>query len=112
MVLQDTQIFVKLTTLGPSNFKSNALDWRGDRGFFDECVSIARRRGLEDGYFQWTGAPVEQEDNIKNSYYGDDHSLWDGYPAQKERKRELTLAQIREASFSEEDDLGLIVQVI
>jgi hypothetical protein len=112
MFLQDNEIFVNVKTLSPSNLKSKALDWRGDRGFFDECTSIARRRGLEDGFFQWTGAPVEQEDNIMGSYDGDDHSMWDAYAGQRERKFELTLNQSHEGSFGEQGELGLIVQVI
>jgi hypothetical protein len=112
MFLQDIKIFVDVVTLSPLNVKSNALDWRGDRGFFDECALIARRRGLEDGFFQWTGALIEDEDNMTDSYDGDDHSVWDTYAAQRERKRELTLNQSHEGSFDEGGELGLIVKVI
>ena len=112
MFLQDIKIFVDVVTLSPSNVKSKALDWRGDRGFFDEWALIARRRGLEDGFFQWTGALIEVEDNMTDSYDGDDHSVWDAYTAQRERKRELTLNQSHEGLFDEDGKLGLIVEVI
>lgn len=110
MFLQDIKIFVDVVTLSPSNVESKALDWRGDRGFFDECTWIARWRGLEDGFFQWTGALIEDEDTMTDSYDGDDHSVWDA--AQRERKRELTLNQSHEGSFDEDGELGLIVKVI
>jgi hypothetical protein len=109
---QNTKVFASLTTLEPTNLTAKAMDWRGDRGFFDECVSIARQRGLEDGYFQWTEAPVEQEDDITNSYDGDDHSIWDAYALQRERKSELTLNQSHQEPFGEEGELGLIVEVL
>ena len=91
MFLQDIKIFANVITLKPSNLKSIALDWRGDSGFFDECTSIARRRGLEDGFFQWTGALIEKDPDIMDSYDGDDHSVWHAYAAQGDRKCGLTL---------------------
>ena len=111
MFLQDIKIFVDVVTLSPSNVKSKTLDWGGDRGFFDECTLIARWRGLEDGFIQWTGGLIEDEDNMTDSYDGDDHSVWDAYAAQRERKRELTLNQSYEGSFDEDGELGLIVKV-
>ena len=112
MFLQDIKIFVDVVTLSPLNINSKALDWRGDRGFFDELALIARRRGLEDGFVQWTGVLIEHEDNMTDSYDGDDHSVWDAYTVQRERKRELTLNQSHEGSFDEDGKLGLIVKVI
>lgn len=109
---QNTKIFASLTTLEPTNLTTTAMDWRGDRGFFDECVSIAKQRGLEDGYFQWTGAPVVQEDDFTNSYDGDDHSTWDAYALQRERKYELTLNESHEGPSGEEGELGLIAEVV
>jgi len=89
MFLQDIKIFVDVVTLSPSNVESKALDWRGDRGFFDECTWIARWRGLEDGFFQWTGALIEDEDTMTDR-----------------------LNQSHEGSFDEDGELGLIVKVI
>jgi hypothetical protein len=110
MVMQDTKIFVTLTTLGPSNLKSKPMDWRGDRGFFDETTSIARRRGLEDGYYNWTGAPVqpvEPEDSYADSE--DDYSMFN--TPQQERARNLTLNLGPEGQLVDGDELGLIVEV-
>jgi hypothetical protein len=60
MVLQEVQFFVDVGELTPSNMdpinEGEYVDWRGDRGWFDECVRIARHRGLEDGYHDRTGA--------------------------------------------------------
>ena len=111
MFLQDIKIFVDVVTLSPSNVESKALDWRGFRGFFNECTMIARWRGLEDGFFQWTGALIEDEDNMTDCYDGDDHSVWDAYAAQRVRKHELTWNQSYEGSFDEDGELGLIVKV-
>jgi hypothetical protein len=88
MVLQGTQIFVTLMALNPSHPSTRGIDWRGDRGLFDESTMIARRRGLEDGYYQWTGSLVEFDDDL-GSYEEDDYELYN--VPQRERSRELTL---------------------
>jgi hypothetical protein len=113
MVLQGTKIFATITSLDPSNLNSEAIDWRGDRGFFDESITIARRRGLEDGYFQWTGAPVDPDDDgndAADSYFAPDISMW-GSP-QGERPRELTLGQGHDGPLDDSGELGQIVEVI
>jgi hypothetical protein len=110
MVLQGDQIFVTLEALEPSNLESKAIEWRGDTGFFDESTTISRRRGLEDGYLQWTGPPVPQTGDNEDSYDGEDYSMW--LSPQKERKHELTLDQSCEGLFSNEGELGLIVQIM
>jgi len=88
MVLQGTQIFVTLMALNPSHPSTRGIDWCGDRGLFDESTMIARRRGLEDRYYQWTGSPVEFDDDL-GSYEEDDYELYN--VPQRERSRELTL---------------------
>jgi hypothetical protein len=88
MVLQGTQIFVTLMTLNPLHPSARGINWRGDRSLFDESTMIARRRGLEDGYYQWTGSPVEFDD-VLGSYEEDDYELYNA--PQRERSRELTL---------------------
>jgi len=112
MILQGTQIFATITTLDPSNIISKAINWRGDRGFFDESIAIARRRGLADGYFQWTGAPVDSDDGKDegtNSYFELDLSMWDC--RQGERPQELTLNQGHDGLLDGGDELGQIVEV-
>jgi hypothetical protein len=99
-------MFVNIRML---DLKLKATDWHGDRGFFDESTAIARRRGLEDGYIQWTEAPVDPEDRRTNSHYGDDHSMWNEYTAQREREREQTLNQRHEGPLREAGELRLIV---
>ena len=97
MKTQSVKFFVKVTTLLPSNLEStyadDPVDWRGDRGWFDERVRIARRRGRDNG-LDWTaldGAVREEDEglSIPDSYFGADYSLWDN--RQQERDRSLTL---------------------
>jgi hypothetical protein len=47
-----------------------------------------------------------------NSDDGDDHSKWDAYALQRERKFEQTLNKSHQEPFGEEGELGLIVEVI
>ena len=94
MVLQNVQFFVDVDELAPPNMDPNneggKIEWRGDRGWFDQCVKIARRRGLEDGYHDWTGAENPDCNATSNdSYYGSDFSLWQN--RQRERDHALNL---------------------
>jgi hypothetical protein len=94
MMLQEVQFFVDVGELTPSNInpinEGEYVDWRGDRGWFDECVRIARQRGLEDGYHDWTGAEKPDCDATSNdSYCGSDFSIWRN--RQRERDHALTL---------------------
>ncbi|KAF8155737.1 kinase-like domain-containing protein [Crassisporium funariophilum] len=76
-----------LTRMDPPD---TSIEWSGCRGWFDDCVKIARRRGWDDG-FHWTGdvETIQQDSELDNSYYGDDVSLWDY--RQRERDSELHL---------------------
>ena len=60
MVPQNVQFFVDVDELAPPNMDPNneggKIEWRGDRGWFNQYVKIARQRGLEGGYYDWTGA--------------------------------------------------------
>ena len=94
MVLQNVQFFVDVGELAPPDIDPNNeggyVDWRGDRGWFDQCVRIARRRGLEDGYHDWTGAENPDCNATSNdSYCGSDFSLWEN--RQRARDHALTL---------------------
>jgi len=44
MVLQDVQFFVDVGELAPPNIdlknEGGYVEWRGDRGWFDQCVKI------------------------------------------------------------------------
>lgn len=109
MDMQDVKLFVTLSAIKPSNINSKAMDWRGDRGFFDKSIAITRQRGLEDGYFNWTGAPV-QPDNLMNSYDGDDYSMFN--TPQQERAQDLTFNSGPDGPLGDGDELGMIVQVV
>src|SRR6266436_6610643 len=87
MVLQDTQIFVTVMTLNPLDLEPKDVDWCGYRGFFDESTLIARRRGLEDGYYRWTGTPVDVDDDMDS--YAEEDDLWNAL--QREKSREPTV---------------------
>jgi casein kinase I family protein HRR25 len=93
MVLQNVQFFADVGELAPRNIdpnKKGCVDWRGDRGWFDQCAKIARRRGLEDSYHDWTGAENPDSNATSNdSYCGSDFSLWQN--RQRERDHALTL---------------------
>jgi len=109
MVLQGNQIFVTLEALEPSNLELQAIEWHGDTGFFDESTTISRRRGLEDGYLKWTGAQVPQTGDDEDSYNGEDYYMW---LSPEGKKPELTLNQSYKGLFSDEGELGLIVQIM
>jgi hypothetical protein len=112
MVMQDTRILVTLTALGPSNLTptATARDWHGDRWYLDESTTIARRRGLDDRYLDWTETLV-QPIQTADSYDGDDYSMFDSL--QQERAWNPTLNVGPEESLGDDKDkLGLIVQVI
>jgi hypothetical protein len=109
MVLQNVQFFVDVGELAPPNIDPNNeggyVDWRGDRCWFDQCVSIARQRGLEDGYLDWTGAEnLDCNVTSNDSYCGSDFSLWRN--RQRERDHALTLGS-RESLDLHRDGSGV-----
>ncbi|PPR02003.1 hypothetical protein CVT24_011126 [Panaeolus cyanescens] len=76
--------------LNTTHLNGTPIDWEGRRGWFDECVKIARRRSWEDGG-RWTGFTERPEvnDGPENSYFAYDYSEWEF--RQQERDIEQSL---------------------
>ncbi|CAE6460950.1 unnamed protein product [Rhizoctonia solani] len=77
--------------------EDNSIDWFSRRVWFDECIKVARHRGLDIGIW-WTGAwfPAEyqpQEGDITDSYSELDNSMWEW---QSERRESITLGTVGE----------------
>jgi hypothetical protein len=112
MYFDSVDFFANVTPLGPSTLNSTCIgdpvDWTGDRGWFDECVKIARRRGRDDG-LQWTGDLVH-EDDLSSSYYELDYELWDD--RQPERDLSLTLDLEQKETLTAEPELMRILEVV
>lgn len=106
------EFFVDVTPLGPSTLHSTSIgdpiEWTGDRGWFDECVRIAKRRGHDDG-LQWTGDDVH-EDDLTSSYHEYDHEFWND--PQHERDLTLTLNLDQKETITAEPELMRILQVV
>lgn len=73
------------------------VDWNSERAWFDDIISIRRRRALQDGW-AWTGATenvqsnADSDDELSNSYYGGDLADWDD--RQQEREATLTISRL------------------
>lgn len=108
MVLQNSQFLVHVGPLMPFNNQCY-IDWQGDRGWFDECVRIARQRGFQDGYRWWTGAEKSDitDHAYDDSYREPDHSLWAN--RQQERAPSLTLDSRMEVDLP--GNIGKILEV-
>ena len=87
----DFPILARAAPLDPG---SKTVDWTSERGWFDEIVSMSKRRAKEDGW-PWTGATEDteeedEEEELSNSYRGADIADWDN--RQQERDKTLTFA--------------------
>ncbi|KAF8593394.1 hypothetical protein BDV93DRAFT_502606 [Ceratobasidium sp. AG-I] len=104
------KIYATVSSLTPEHVEyTGGIEWSSDRAWFDECVQICRRRGLDDGRW-WTGALfgpvyVAGEDEVSDSYTEDDYEDW--YP-QQERSKSLTLLM----EFQEEDVLETLDEIV
>ncbi|CAE6484363.1 unnamed protein product [Rhizoctonia solani] len=88
---------VQPVTSAHLGIEDGSIDWFSRRVWFDECVKVARHRGLDIGIW-WTGAwfPAEyqrQEGDITDSYSELDNSMW---KAQSERRKSITLGTVGE----------------
>jgi hypothetical protein len=112
MYFDSVDFFVNATPLGPSTLNStlvgDPVDWTGDRGWFDECVRIARRRGHDNG-LQWSGRNIH-EDDLSSSYCEYDLELWDD--PQHERDLSMTLDLDQKEILAAESELTRILQVV
>jgi hypothetical protein len=112
MYMQGMQFFVNITALEPTSLNSAPVDvgWTEARGWFDECVKIARRRGWDDGQ-HWTGDPLRREEaSLTDSYEGRDYSCWED--RQQGRDCSLTLGIEQKQKVKSEGELPSIIQVI
>ncbi|PPR02002.1 hypothetical protein CVT24_011125 [Panaeolus cyanescens] len=89
--------------LNTTHLNGTPIDWEGRRGWFDECVKVARRRGWEDGEC-WTGlsARAELQVDSEDSYSGFD-TRWDF--RQQERDMEQSLPDEESIEIPEIDQI-------
>ncbi|KAG8728485.1 hypothetical protein FRC10_004945 [Ceratobasidium sp. 414] len=92
-------IYAQVSALSQEHFVSATdVDWFSHRAWFDECVKASRRRDLDNGQWwsHWTGAlfgPEYQggtdENELSDSYRGDDYELWD-HRQEQDKSRTLS----------------------
>ncbi|EUC53611.1 kinase [Rhizoctonia solani AG-3 Rhs1AP] len=87
------KLYAQVHPLALTHLEDNSIDWFSRRAWFDECVKVARYRGLNIGIW-WTGAwfPAvyqPEEGDLTDSYSELDYSMWE---AQSERRKSITLA--------------------
>jgi hypothetical protein len=103
--------FLKLARVHP--LEHEAVDWNSDRGWFDQIVSISKRRAADDAW-PWTSTGAQEDDDgdiLPNSYRGVDIADWD--ERQQERDATLTLASLDvEGEISTSLDTTPITEII
>jgi hypothetical protein len=103
------ETYADFTPMTPENIivppsDNVAVDWFGERGWFDELLKINRKRSVQNGA-EWPSSnpnKMKGRENYSNSYWGADLDNWHIH---RERGRSLTLPSSEAAQLDGEIDI-------